>query len=489
VTKALSAGPAIMRDPGGVADRHFDVAIVGGGIYGALCAVEASRRGFRTLLIERADFGAGTSFNSLRTIHGGLRYLQWLDLVRARRSARQQRWWFERFPDLVQLRPCVMPLYGRRGRGRAAFRVAGAFAGLAGIQRFSAGKSAQSPVEILARGEIVRRWPGMPGDGLQGGAQWLEGFMPESSRVILECLRWAIAGGAAVLNYVELVEAQPAGNVRTGLTLLDRVTGEHFAVTAGAVVNAAGYRVDEVARRLGGNAQSLVRPTLAWNLLLEANLPEEACLVLTPPARDPQAYFLQPFHGRLLAGTGHAAIPQSGVASNPPRRIIESMQRQLDAAWPEARLARAQVLRVLAGILPGVRAGDARLATRPRIARDTAAGGARVVHVVGVKFTEAPEVARLALDRLCGAAALPAIARPPPGGDWNVLEPSRPATREALLGLAARESVVYLEDLVERRTNAWCDRAASERVARLVEGALDSRAPPADLPPATGNDA
>ncbi|RMD64533.1 MAG: FAD-dependent oxidoreductase, partial [Alphaproteobacteria bacterium] len=68
------------RDPQGLAAADYDLAIVGGGVYGIMTALEAVRRGLRPILIERADFAAATSHNSLRIAHGGLRYLQSLDL-------------------------------------------------------------------------------------------------------------------------------------------------------------------------------------------------------------------------------------------------------------------------------------------------------------------------------------------------------------------------------------------------------------------------
>jgi glycerol-3-phosphate dehydrogenase len=63
--------------------RRVDILIIGGGIYGAATAYQAVRRGLSVLLVERADFGSGSSSNSLKILHGGLRYLQSLDLGRS----------------------------------------------------------------------------------------------------------------------------------------------------------------------------------------------------------------------------------------------------------------------------------------------------------------------------------------------------------------------------------------------------------------------
>jgi glycerol-3-phosphate dehydrogenase len=473
----MSAAATIKRDTLRADDARFEVVVIGGGIQGILCALESAQRGLSTLLVEAGDYGAAASFNSLRTVHGGLRYLQWLDFARARYSNAQQRWWFRNFPDLVESRACLMPLASGRGlRGRTAFRVAGLLARLAGMKAPAGGRAAAPAVELLTADAVLRRMPDFPAHGLRGAALWQEGFMPESSRLVIECLRWAVSAGVTALNYVELGAARPEGRGRVRLELSDRSSGAALSVVAGAVINAGGARADEVGLRLGARRKSLLVPTLAWNLFLDAKLPDAACIVLTPPRSGAQTYFVQPFHGRVLAGTGHASIRDARNETRVAPALIDDMRRDLDAAWPRAGLGAARVLRVLAGILPGVRPGHSRLALRPRIVRDSGTGGVALVHVVGVKFTESPDVARRALDHIVAAAKLRAMARPAAGSGWNLADGRDPATRESLLDLATNESVVYLDDLIERRTNAWCDEAATATVTRLVGDLLPRQA-------------
>jgi len=107
----MSAG-AIRRDPAGAAQSRFDLIIVGGGVYGIMIALEATRRGLAPLLLERDDFAAATSANSLRILHGGLRYLQRLDIGRSLESIRERAWWLSQFPEHAAPLPCLMPLYG-----------------------------------------------------------------------------------------------------------------------------------------------------------------------------------------------------------------------------------------------------------------------------------------------------------------------------------------------------------------------------------------
>ena len=105
------------RDLDQLTGRTFDVLVVGGGIYGLAIAYDAAQRGLTVALVERDDFGSGASFNHLRTIHGGLRYLQTLDLARARESVRERRTVARIAPHAVEAMPFAVPLYRSITRG------------------------------------------------------------------------------------------------------------------------------------------------------------------------------------------------------------------------------------------------------------------------------------------------------------------------------------------------------------------------------------
>src|SRR5262245_36012605 len=110
------------RDPDRLTSRTFDVLVVGGGIHGLTIAYDAAQRGLAVALIEQSDFGSGASFNHLRTIHGGLRYLQNLDVRRARESVRERRALALIAPPLVRPLPFALPLYRSIRRGKLAMR-------------------------------------------------------------------------------------------------------------------------------------------------------------------------------------------------------------------------------------------------------------------------------------------------------------------------------------------------------------------------------
>ena len=102
-------------------DSVYDLLVVGGGIYGACVARDAALRGLSVALVEKSDFGAATSANSLKIIHGGLRYLQHADFMRMRESVKEQQVLMRIAPHLVHPLPVLIPTYGHWLQGKEAF--------------------------------------------------------------------------------------------------------------------------------------------------------------------------------------------------------------------------------------------------------------------------------------------------------------------------------------------------------------------------------
>ena len=147
-----------------------DLIVVGGGIYGIALTLEAARRGLKPLLIERDDFGGATSWANLRILHGGLRYLQSLDLARFYELVGERSWFLRHFPDLVRPLPCLMPLYGRGLKRPAVFRAALALNDVLSLRR----NRGVAPAIRLPNGRAVSAaetaalFPAVERHGLQG---------------------------------------------------------------------------------------------------------------------------------------------------------------------------------------------------------------------------------------------------------------------------------------------------------------------------------
>src|SRR3954464_11169285 len=162
--------PVMTRDLDKLTGTTFDLLVVGGGIYGLTIAYDAAQRGLSVALTQRDDFGSGSSFNHLRTIHGGLRYLQSLDVSRARESIRERRAVARIAPQAVRPLPFAVPLYRSLLRGKLAMRAGFALdrliavdrnRGVPGTHRLPGGR-------VYSRGHAAQTFPGLRRQGLTG---------------------------------------------------------------------------------------------------------------------------------------------------------------------------------------------------------------------------------------------------------------------------------------------------------------------------------
>jgi len=180
----------------------FDLLVVGGGIQGAWIALEGARAGKSVLLVERDDFGSGTSANSLKVLHGGLRYLQHGNLRRIRESRLSIRSTRAVAANLIDEIPFFLETRARGARSIAAMRTALTFYGILGRLWSDGGAGCGSKVRA---GDSQKEIPkGTFSPDATGVACWNEAVMKNSERLVFEVIRAAEAKGAICLNYTEL---------------------------------------------------------------------------------------------------------------------------------------------------------------------------------------------------------------------------------------------------------------------------------------------
>jgi hypothetical protein len=124
IMQGVSAVPRMIRDLEALTSRRFDVLVIGGGICGLMAAWDAATRGLKVALVDRHDLGSGASFHHHRTLHGGLRYLQKLDLARLRESARERRAWARMAPQFIEPQAFAIQAGGARGKSPGLMQAA-----------------------------------------------------------------------------------------------------------------------------------------------------------------------------------------------------------------------------------------------------------------------------------------------------------------------------------------------------------------------------
>jgi glycerol-3-phosphate dehydrogenase len=479
----------IRRDPPSAAKERIDVIVVGGGIYGVMLAFEASRRDLKTLLVEKDDFGGATSANSLRIIHGGLRYLQTLDLPRFRESVEERRWFLSNFPRMIRILPCLMPLYGEGLRRPSIFRVAlflNDFLGRPHGDVPSRSARELPPGEVIDAEQVKRNFPTVDTKGLKGGAIWHDAFMPDPQRVLIAILRKACSRGVTALNYMEAMELLKDGNTSVGIKAVDRENGDVCEYHAPVVINAAGPWCESLADRFGSRRAGLFRRSVAWNVLIDRKPSSDHALAVKPNVTDGQTYFVLPWKGRMLAGTGHAPFSGGGDTPAPSEEQLLGFLENLNMSMPGLDANGSDILHVFSGFLPVTSAGGTTLTTREVIFDHGRNGGPQgLFSVSGIKFTTARKVAGKTLsmifrkvreheeprrrgetgDALEYDESMPGMY----DFDWYPRD-GDPSWKDPLRRIIEEESVLHLDDLMIRRTSLGDNPARAMNISREICG-------------------
>ncbi|MGE5199886.1 MAG: FAD-dependent oxidoreductase, partial [Rhodospirillaceae bacterium] len=294
------------RNVSGLASRRFDVLVIGGGIHGLAVAYDAAQRGFATALVERGDFGSGSSFNHAKTVHGGLRSLQTGDVAKARFSIRERRAIARMAPALVAPLAFTMGTTRKITRSKLAMRAGFLLDAAIGFDR----NAGVEPALHLPAGRVLGRraydtaFGANARAGVTGMAQWSDYQMPESDRLTLAFAQAADAHGAVLANYVEATEALVRDGRLGGIRAVDRLSGAVIDVEARVTVNAAGAACRPWMERFGA------RPP--FPLLKAMNLVTSrpaGPVALSAPTSGGRLLLIMPWHGRMLVGTSHSDQP------------------------------------------------------------------------------------------------------------------------------------------------------------------------------------
>jgi glycerol-3-phosphate dehydrogenase len=410
------------RDTTLLRDHRFDAVVIGGGIHGATAFRQLAAAGMKTALIEKDDFGGGTSANSLKILHSGLRYLQHLNFKRIRESIRSRKHFMEMAPHLIRPMPCIMPTYGLGIEGKPVMAVALALFDLIGCDR-NEGAPPENRVgrgRTLSRRECLRIGPGIRPEGLTGAALWYDDMILNTERMTLAFIKDAMRRDAVCANYLEAGRIVIADREVTGVEVTDRLTCTSFTIRTPLVINAAGPWMGELQRR------SVQLPTTedlakAVNIVVDRALFPGYGVGLAGSGeyvdrdaaikRGKRLFFFAPWQGRTIIGTTYTYSSGQDSDLTVTGDDINQLLREVNTIYPMARLTPDNVIFSHAGLVPAHRPTGERTTANPQMVKHSQVIDHQVQDGInglftleGVKYTTAPAIAR-ELEQLLGIRA------------------------------------------------------------------------------------
>lgn len=396
-----------------IAGQRFEVVVIGGGITGAGVTLDAASRGYSVALLERGDYAEGTSSRSSKMVHGGLRYLQNLDLGLVREALLERQLMVQLAPHLVYPTPFLVPAFPdeRRQRGlglglnmydvMATTRVG------RGRREMRSSKEADEDYywspdrhRTIDRDEVLELVPSLePRD--PKNAYLFYDCQTDDVRLTLTVLGEAERFGAVMLNGAEVVEVLGKNGRADGVAFVESESGERIEVGADNVVNATGVFADRIRPEEVVEEEDVPRisPSRGTHLLIDRerlSTGSAACIV---PAGEGRAIFALPWYGRTLIGTTDNDFEGDIDHPRPGSEDVEYLLNAVNDFFGTS-LGAADLVGAYAGVRPLIATGDPKKSvdiSRKAELYETSSG---MLTITGGKLTTWRRMAKQTLDRV-----------------------------------------------------------------------------------------
>ena len=395
-------------------NETFDVVVVGGGITGVGCALDAASRGLRTALVERDDFASGTSSKSSKLIHGGLRYLQQGDVRLVYEALAERQRLRRNAPHLVHLLPFLLPVFGGKG-GVIPKKLARALGSAMWMYDLTGGARIGKLHKRISADEAFAHMPTLKRDRLASSYLYYDAEADDARLTLTVARTAALDFGAVMLNRARVTaigapgdhtwfadQQMPLRLLELEATLADGSTTT-LEVRTASVINAAGVWADEVRSLDEGVNPDTIRPAKGIHITVPWDKVRNDIAAVIPVPGDKRSVFVVPWGDFTFIGT--TDTDYDGPVDDPQctPEDVDYLLGAINGAVVEP-LGRDDVLGTWAGLRPLVKQTDsgrtADLSRRHQVAH-SASG---VVTVSGGKLTTYREMAADTVDHLLAHA-------------------------------------------------------------------------------------
>jgi glycerol-3-phosphate dehydrogenase len=378
-----------------MADEEFDLLVIGGGITGVGCALDAASRGLRTALVERDDFAAGTSSKSSKLIHGGIRYLQQREFALVYEGLRERQRALENAPHLVRVLPFLIPIFARDGL--IDRRVARALGGAMWMYDLTGGFRIHKLHQRISRDEALAHMPTLRRDNVAAAYLYYDA-RADDARLTLCIARTAATHGAVLANYATVTALlKGSGDAVRGARV--SADGRDVDVRAGVVINAAGVWADEVRALDEGTHPQSIRPAKGIHIALPWERVRNDIAAIVPVPKDRRSVFVVPWGDVTYVGT--TDTDYDGPLDDPQCTPddVDYLLRAVNQAFEEP-LHRDDVLGTWVGLRPLLRTASnertADLSRRHKVRVSTSG----VITITGGKLTTYRRMAADTVDQV-----------------------------------------------------------------------------------------
>lgn len=381
-------------------NAEWDVVIIGGGATGLGVALDSVTRGYKTLLLEQADFAKGTSSRSTKLVHGGVRYLAQGNVDLVKEALYERGLLLKNAAHLAKDQSFIIPNY--KWFDGIFYTI-----GLK-VYDFLAGKLSLGKSIHLGKNETLKRISTIKPSKLKGGVLYHDGQF-DDSRLAVNVAQTCIEQGAVVLNHFKVQDIhKDANNKINGVLAKDIETDKMYSIKAKAVINATGIFTDDILKMDNPKARNLVRPSQGVHLVLDKSFLPGTDAIMIPKTDDGRVLFLVPWHDKIVVGTTDTLLDEHSLE---PVALEEEIEFILKTAnnYLTKKVTRDDVLSIFAGLRPLAAPKDDNEKTK-EISRShkIIVSESKLITITGGKWTTFRRMAQDTVDKAIETGLVPA---------------------------------------------------------------------------------
>lgn len=330
---------------GDLAHKEYDLVVIGGGITGAGILLDAASRGIKTLLVEKSDFGFGTSSRSTKLIHGGLRYLKQFDFKLVRNVGKERKIAYQNASYLIHPEKMLLPIIEKGSLSKT-----GASIGL-WLYEFLAGVGAKDRRRMLNILETLKHEPLLEKQIIKGGALYSE-YRTDDARLVIEIIKTALNFGAEAINYAAVTEIQYDTDAKIkGLKIEEKFSGKTYEVKSKYIVNASGPWVDDIRGLDSSISKKQLKLSKGVHIVFPfQKLPISQSIYFDTP--DGRMIFAIPRNGCTYVGTTDTFYEGSKEEVYASLADVDYLLKAIQYVFPNQKLGVRDVVSSWAGLRP-----------------------------------------------------------------------------------------------------------------------------------------
>lgn len=378
---------------------EWDVIVIGGGATGLGVAVDAAKRGFKVLLLEKNDFAKGTSSRSTKLVHGGVRYLEQGNIKLVMEALRERGFLLSNAPHLTKIQPFIIPAYSFFHKW---FYGVGLF-----VYDILSGKMSLGRTQLLSKKSVLKRIPTIHPINLKGGIVYADGQFDDARLAITLALTAADLGGV-LLNYCPVTELiKDAGKI-IGVKFIDEISNQAYEVKSKSVINATGVFVDGVLDMDDHASPAAVMPSQGVHLVVDKKFFTSVDALMIPKTKDGRVLFAVPWHDAVVIGTTDTPL---NIISEEPVALEEEINFIIDHfnQYNEIDITRGDIQSVYAGLRPLVKTSNNKSTALASRDHTIIVSKSNLITITGGKWTTYRKMAKDALNNAVFVAKLPSV--------------------------------------------------------------------------------